>query len=263
LAVKNRYDPHKEVIDMNRFEDRVILITGAASGIGRASAIRLAQEGGKIVCVDIQQEAVEETAAEIRKNGEALALVCDVSEPESVNETVSKAVSHFGKLNGLCNIAGILAFENTVDVTLEDWNRIIAVNLTGTFLMCQAALPHLLETKGPIVNMSSTAALAGHPWTAAYAASKGGILALTYTLAIEYGRKGVRTNALCPGAVMTPIQQAFKYPEGSDESLLEKIMPFDDFRPPEDVAGAVAFLASDDSIHMNGSALRIDGGMLS
>ena len=249
---------------MNRFEDRVLLVTGAASGIGRASAIRMAQEGGKIVCVDIQQGAVNETADEIRKiNGEALALICDVSDPGSVKKTVTKAVSHFGELNGLCNIAGILAFENTADVKLADWNRIIAVNLTGTFLMCQAALPHLLETKGPIVNMSSTAALAGHPWTAAYSASKGGILALTYTLAIEYGRKGVRANALCPGAVMTPIQQAFKYPEGVDESLLAKIMPFDDFRPPEDVAGAVAFLASDDSIHMNGSALRIDGGMLS
>ncbi len=249
---------------MKRFEDRVVLVTGAASGIGRASAIRMAREGGRIVCVDVQQEAVQTTADEIRSNGgEALALVCDVSNPEAVKETVSQAVSHFGKLNGLCNIAGILAFANTMEVTLEDWNRILAVNLTGTFIMCQQALPHLLETKGPIVNMSSTAALAGHPWTAAYSASKGGILALTYTLAIEYGRKGVRTNALCPGAITTPIQQAFAFPEGSDESLLERIMPFDDFAPAENAASAVAFLASDDSLHINGTALRIDGGMLS
>ena len=249
---------------MKRFEDRVLLVTGAASGIGRASAMRLAREGGRIVCVDVQQEGLETAVEEIRHlGGQALALVCDVSDPEAVRETVARAVSHFGRLNGLCNIAGILAFANTVEVTLEDWNHILAVNLTGTFLMCREALPHLLATKGPIVNMSSTAALSGHPWTAAYSASKGGILALTYTLAIEYGRQGVRTNALCPGAVTTPIQQAFYFPEGSDHSLLERIVPFDDFRPPEDVAGAVAFLASDDSLHINGTALRIDGGMLS
>ena len=249
---------------MERFKDRVILITGAASGIGRASAIRISQEGGTIVCADIQVDAVNDTVEQIKKNnGDALALVCDVSNEDAVNDTVAKAVSHYGKLNGLCNIAGILAFENTHEVKLADWNRIITINLTGTFLMCKAALPHLLETKGSIVNMSSTAALAGHPWTAAYSASKGGILALTYTLAIEYGRKGVRTNALCPGAVSTPIQQAFRFPDGCDTTLLERITPFDTFRPPEDVAGAVAFLASDDSIHINGTALRIDGGMLS
>ncbi len=249
---------------MERFKDRVVLITGAASGIGKASAIRIAEEGGSVVCADIQEDAVNSTVDEIKKNnGDALALICDVGDPQSINDTVAKAVSHYGRLNGLCNIAGILAFENTHDTTLDDWNRIININLTGTFLMCKAALPHLLETKGPIVNMSSTAALAGHPWTAAYSASKGGILALTYTLAIEYGRKGVRTNALCPGSITTPIQQQFRFPDGCDESLLERIAPFDDFSPPENAASSVAFLASDDSLHINGTALRIDGGMLS
>jgi NAD(P)-dependent dehydrogenase (short-subunit alcohol dehydrogenase family) len=248
---------------MKRFENRVVLVTGAASGIGRASAIRMASEGGKIVCADIQKDGLESVVKDIQNNnGDALALICDISNPANVKETVSKAVSHFGKLNVLCNIAGILAFENTVDVKLDDWNKMLTVNLTGTFLMCQAALPHLLENGGAIVNMSSTAALSGHPWTAAYSATKGGILALTYTLAVEYGKKGVRTNALCPGAVSTPMHEVFKFPEGADESLLQRILPLDTFRPPEDAASVVAFLGSDDSIHINGAALRVDGGML-
>ncbi len=248
---------------MKRFENRVVLVTGAASGIGRASAVRMASEGGNIVCADIQEDGLVSVVEEIEKNGgEALAAICNIGDPKAVTKTMEKTISAYHKLDVLCNIAGMLAFENSVDVKLEDWNNILAVNLTGTFLMCQAALPHLLENGGAIVNMSSTAALAGHPWTAAYSASKGGILALTYTMAVEYGRKGVRTNALCPGSVQTPIQQAFKFPEGADESLLQRIMPLDTFRPPEDAASAVAFLASDDSIHINGTALRIDGGML-
>ena len=171
--------------------------------------------------------------------------------------TVAAAVERYGRLDSLCNIAGILRFDNTHELTLEEWNEVIAVNLTGTFLMCQAALPHLLAARGTIVNMSSTAALAGHPWTAPYAASKGGILSLTLTLAVEYGRQGLRVNVLCP-----PIQNAFRFPEGVDQSLLERIMPFDKMRGPETVAAAVAFLASDDAAHINGTALRVDGGML-
>ncbi len=248
---------------MKRFEDRVILVTGAASGIGRASAVRMASEGGRIVCADVQKDGLASVVEEIKQSGgEALAVTCDIGDPKAVTDTMEKTISEYNKLDALCNIAGILDFENTADVKLEDWNKILTVNLTGTFLMCQAALPHLLKNGGAIVNMSSTAALAGHPWTAAYSASKGGILALTYTMAVEYGRKDVRTNALCPGSVQTPIQQAFKFPEGADESLLQRIMPLDKFRPAEDAASAVAFLASDDAIHINGTALRIDGGML-
>lgn len=249
---------------MRRFEDRVALVTGAASGIGRATTERLASEGARVACVDIDAEGAKLAAASVRALGsEGIALACDVSDASAVRASVTETVKTFGSLHVLCNIAGILRFEHSHEARLEDWNRILAVNLTGTFLMCQAAIPHLLATRGAIVNMSSTAALGGHAWTAAYSASKGGVLALTHTLAIEYGKQGLRVNAVCPGAVTTPIQRAFRLPEGADPKLLERILPFRGFAEPAEAAATIAFLASDDAIHVNGAALRVDGGMLS
>jgi len=247
---------------MQRFEAKVALVTGAASGIGKATAERLAAEGARVVCVDVQERALEDTAKGIReRGGEAVARLCDVSDPEAVRATVQATVDRFGALHTLCNIAGILRFEHTHEVSLADWNRVLAVNLTGTFLMCQAAIPRLLETRGSIVNVSSTAALKGHPWTAAYSASKGGVLALSYELAIEYGKQGLRVNAVCPGAVETPMHQAFRVPEGADAKLVNRIMPFVGFQGPDQAASAIAFLASDEATHVNGTMLRIDGAM--
>jgi len=249
---------------MKRFTDKVVLVTGAASGIGAAVARRIAQEGGKLAVVDIQLDAARKIAEELRATGgEALALACDVSDASAVRASVEQTVAHFGRLDGLCNSAGILKFENTIDIALEDWQQVLAVNLTGTFLMCQAALPHLLESKGAIANIASSSALMGQPWSAAYAASKGGVVSLTKTLAIEFGRKGVRSNSLCPGGIDTPIQKAFAFPEGCDQSLLKRILPFNGMKYPDSVASAVAFLLSDDADHVNGVELRIDGGTLS
>jgi NAD(P)-dependent dehydrogenase (short-subunit alcohol dehydrogenase family) len=249
---------------MERLRGRNALVTGAASGIGKATAERLAAEGGHVLCTDVQSDAVEATAAGIRTaGGVATARVCDVSDPAAVAATVRAAVDELGALHALCNIAGILRFVHTHEETLEDWNRILTVNLTGTFLMCRAAIPHLLATRGVIVNMSSTAALKAHPWTSAYSASKGGVLAFTYGLAIEYGQQGLRVNAVCPGGIETPIQGAFALPEGADPKLLRRILPFDGMRAPEDVASAIAFLVSDDARHVNGSMLRVDGAMCS
>jgi len=248
---------------MNRFEDRVVIVTGAAGGIGQASAERIAQESGRVVCVDVQSEAVELTAKQIRESGgEAIAVTCDVSDPAAVTSTVARAIAEYGKLDSLCNIAGILHFDNTHELTLEKWNKVLAVNLTGAFLMSQTALPHLLATRGNIVNMSSTAGIAGHPWTAAYSASKGGLLALTYTFAVEYGKQGLRANAICPGSIKTAMHDQFQLPEGADGKLLYRIMPLDTFRGPEAAASLVAFLASDDAAHINGESVRVDGGTL-
>ena len=248
---------------MMRFEDKVVLVTGAASGIGRASAERMASEGARIACVDLQAEALERSAERVRKLGsEALALVCDVSDPAAVRETVARAVSELGGLDSLCNIAGILHFDHTHELSLEKWSRVLAVNLTGTFLMSQTALPHLLAGGGNLVNMASTAALAGHAWTAAYSASKGGVLSFTRTLAVEYGKQGLRANSVCPGSVSTPMHQVFRLPDGADPKLLERIMPLDEFRGPEAAAAVVAFLASDDAAHINGEHIRVDGGTL-
>jgi len=247
----------------DRFTDKVVLVTGAAGGIGKASAERIAAEGGKVVCVDVQRDATDLTAKEINSaGGTAIALTCDVSDAGQVKATVDDALAEYGQLDSLCHIAGILHFDNTLDLTLEKWNRILAVNLTGTFLICQAALPALLDGGGSIVNMASTAGLSGHPWTAAYSASKGGVIAFTRTLAVEFGKRGVRANSVCPGSVKTAMHEQFRLPEGADAKLLHRIMPLDTFRGPETAAALVAFLASDDAAHINGEEIRVDGGTL-
>jgi NAD(P)-dependent dehydrogenase (short-subunit alcohol dehydrogenase family) len=180
----------------------VAVVTGAGSGIGRAVAERLAEEGARVVCADVQAEAVQDVAKRIRERGaEAEAVPCDVAEPSSAPALIGASLERFGAIHVLCNIAGILRFGHTHEFSLEHWNRILAVNLTGTFLLCREAIPHLLRTRGTIVNMASTAAMAGSPWTAAYSASKGGVLALTYSLAVEYGSRGsARTRCVRAGS---------------------------------------------------------------
>jgi NAD(P)-dependent dehydrogenase (short-subunit alcohol dehydrogenase family) len=249
---------------MRRFEDKVVLVTGAASGIGRATALRVAEEGASVVCADLQAEAAQETAKLAEEHGgRALALTCDVSRPEDVEATFEAALERFGKLDSLCHIAGFLRMDNFHEISLEDWNRVISVNLTGTMLVCRAAIPHLLETSGNIVTASSTSALAGLAWGSAYAASKGGVLALTRTIAVEYGRQGIRANAVCPGSIKTPMTSGLGMPEGVDLSLIQRAMPLDRPRGPETVAGVIAMLASDDGAHINGEFIRVDGGTLS
>jgi len=248
---------------MDRFKDLVVLLTGAASGIGKASILRMAEEGAAVVCADIQSEAAEATAKEARELGaNAIAVSVDVSDPESAKNAIAAAISEFGRIDSLCNIAGILRFDHTHELTLENWNQILAVNLTGTFLMTQAALPHLLESQAAMVNMASTAGLAGQPWSAAYSASKGGVLSFTRSIAVEYGKQGMRANSVSPGGILTPIQNEFHLPEGADEKLLLRIMPLDKMREAGAAAAVVAFLASPDSIHINGETIRVDGGTL-
>jgi NAD(P)-dependent dehydrogenase (short-subunit alcohol dehydrogenase family) len=242
---------------VRRFEGRAALVTGAGSGIGRATCVRLAAEGARVACADVDAAAAEKTAGEVG----GLALACDVSREADVERAVAETVARFGGLDVLVSCAGILRFVHTHEETLEAWNRILAVNLTGTFLACRAALPHLIARRGAIVLMSSTAALKAHPWAAAYSASKGGVQALTYELAVEYGKRGVRVNCVCAGAIETPIKQAFALPDGADPKLLNRILPLTRFGPPEDCAAAIAFLASDDARHVNGEFLRVDDAM--
>ena len=232
---------------MRRFEDRVALVTGAASGIGRATCERLASEGASLVCADVQAEA----------------SLCDVSDPAQVRATVQLAIDRFGRLDVLCNIAGILLMQHAHETTLEQWRRVLDVNLTGTFLMSVAALPHLLAARGNIVNASSTSALAGLPYGAAYGASKGGVLALTRTFAIEYGKQGLRANAVCPGSIQTPMTTRNMLPKDADMKLILRASALDKPRGPETVAGVIAMLASDDGAHINGESIRIDGATLS
>lgn len=248
---------------MRRFEGRSIFVSGAASGIGRATAERFGQEGGKVVCADVNLPGAEETAAAIRAaGGEAFALPCDVTSPGAVTEAIAETVRRNGGLYALANVAGNGFFRRTTETTLDEWNRMIAVNLTGQFLTCKEAIPHVLKAKGAIINTASVAGLKSHPYSAAYCASKGGVVQLTRALAVEYGRKDVRINCICPGGVETPLISKFTLPEGVSQQALTRIMPLGRMGKPAEVAGTIAFLASDDAAYVNGATIVVDGGMI-
>lgn len=252
---------------LERFSDRVVIVTGAASGIGKATAARLASEGAKVLASDITADALEASVTEANAGasagGEVLAHVADISDETQAAGTIEAAIGQWGNLHALCNIAGMLRTVRTHECDLDTWNKIIGVNLTGTFLMCRAALPHLIDSKGNIVNAASTSSFFGHPWMAAYASSKGAIAAFTQSLAVEYCKDGVRVNAIAPGSVTSGITDSVEFPTDltRDESkLVRRLMSPTGFGDPADVAGVVAMLASDDGKHITGEVIRIDGG---
>jgi NAD(P)-dependent dehydrogenase (short-subunit alcohol dehydrogenase family) len=246
-----------------RFEGRTAIVTGAGSGIGRATAVRLAAEGAAVACLDVVEKGLEETVESIGSTGaRAVAYRCDVTDESGVIETVGRVAQALGRPSVLCNVAGIGAFSHTVDMPLALWDRILAVNLTGTFLMARAALPSMLEAKdGSIVNVASNAGLMGSPWSAAYSASKGGVVLFTKALAVEYAGRGVRVNAVAPGGVQTPLVENFSVPEGGDPKLLHRIMSRMGFSTPEQIAAAIAFIGSDESAYTTGAILSVDGGL--
>ena len=248
---------------LKRFEGRVALVSGAASGIGRATAERLAREGAQVVCTDVAAEGLEEMVQSCREEGLSVEpRVCDVSDEAQVEATLAHVISTHGRLDVECNIAGILHMAHTHEIALEEWERVLRINLTGTFLMCRAAIPHLLETGGTILNTSSTAALAGLPYGSCYGATKGGVQAFTRAIAVEYGKQGLRANCVCPGSVQTGMTSRSNMPENMDVSLIQRIMPLDKPRGPETVAAVIALLCSDDGAHINGEEIRVDGGTL-
>ena len=216
-----------------------------------------------MACLDVARATAEKTAAEIAAAGAtARAYQVDVADPASVRAAVSAAARDLRRPSVLVNCAGIGKFANAHEMPFEDWSRIIAVNLTGTFLMSQAVLPHLLDGGGNIVNIASNAGLMGQPYSAAYCASKGGVVQLTRALADEYLHRGVRVNAIAPGGIATPLQDAFRQlPEGADPKLLAKLRTPLGNSQPEEIASLIAFVASDEGRFMTGSIVSIDGGL--
>lgn len=248
---------------MRRFEGRVAFVTGAAAGIGRATAVRLASEGASLHLIDLAEEGLAETARLCREQGAQVAHArCDVTREAEIQANVQACVERFGRLDVLCNIAGIILLQHFDRITVDQFRKVLEVNLVGTFMLCQAALPHLLATRGAIVNTSSTSALAGLPYGSAYGTSKGGVSALTRTLAVEFGKKGLRCNAVNPGSIKTAMSGQGIMPESPDMQLMARTMSLSKPQGPEVVAAVIAMLASDDGIHINGEEIRVDGGTL-
>lgn len=250
---------------LRRFDGKNILITGAASGIGRASAIRFAEEGGNVALLDVNEAGLASTAAECQKHGgKVFTTLCDVTSYENVNAAVDAGAEALGGIHVLAHIAGVLKTFHTHEMKPEDWHRIVGINLHGTFYVNQAALRHLLKNKhSAIVNMSSTSAIGKHPWMAAYAASKGGVISFTRSLYIEYAKQGLRANCLVGGGFTTGLHAEFKIPEGGNPQLMAGAMPLGRMVGPEYAASVIVFLASDDARYINGTEIRADGGALS
>ncbi len=246
-----------------RFEAKRVLITGAASGIGRATALLFAAEGARVGCADLNFDGSKATVEEIEKaGGRGVALACDVSLIEDARRSVAESVEQLGGLDVLCNVAGMAGFAHSEELAPELWNRFMGVNLNGTFFMSQAALPHLLASSGSsIVNVASLAGLRGQAYCAAYCASKAGVVGLTRSMAIEYLKRGLRVNCVCPGAVKTPLISGIQLPEEFDPEFVTRLQIGAHFCEPEEVSETIAFLASDAASSINGVALSVDGGV--
>jgi NAD(P)-dependent dehydrogenase (short-subunit alcohol dehydrogenase family) len=216
-----------------------------------------------VACTDINVPGLDETVERIEKGGgRALAIESDVADVDSARAAVATCVEALGKPNVLCNIAGIGGFVHTEELSVEQWERVLGVNLNGTFYMTHASLPYLLERPGnSIVNVASLAGLIGQAYCASYCASKWGVVGLTKALAVEYVKRGLRVNCVCPGGVQTAILGSFIPPEGADPGLLGRLSLLSGFTQPEEVADAVAYLASDAAASVTGVALPIDRGV--
>ncbi|MCY3578591.1 MAG: SDR family NAD(P)-dependent oxidoreductase [bacterium] len=244
-----------------RFAGKVALITGAGSGIGQATAVRLAEEGAIAVGSDINAAGLEETAGMIGEGADFRSAVSDVRSRDACHELVASVVAEHGRLDVLCNIAGVARGHRVGDVDQEVWDLIFGVNVEGVFWMSQAALPHLEQSSGCIVNMASNAGLMGQAYTVPYCASKGAVIQITKAMAMETTRTGVRINAIAPGGVETNLAVSFGFPDNPDMELMGRYMGMRGMSQADDIASAVAYLASDEAHRIHGAVLSIDAGL--
>ena len=237
---------------MARFEGKVLLVTGGGSGIGAATARRFAAEGGRVAVADVNLSAAEQVAAELDGS---IAVACDVSDEESVLAAVGAAREALGRIDCVFNCAGYVRFVPLNELSLQEWNRMLAIHLTGTFLVCKAALPLLGEAGGgAIVNMASASAQLARPHLAAYAAAKGGVIAFSRQLALDAHEYGVRVNTIAPGSVGTPLLSGVYEPGAVPHAIQPRIAD------PDEIASAVCFLLSDDASFVTAALLPADGG---
>jgi len=250
---------------MMRFEGKVVIVTGAGSGIGKAAATLFAGEGGMVALLDLDSKGVEETSNAItHQGGDALPLVCDVIDEQGVSNAVEQILQHYNRIDVLCNNAGIELSKPLVQTEGHEWDRVLAVNLKGMFLLSKHVLPHMISSGGgAVVNTSSISGLLGWPDSSAYCASKGGVIQLTREMAVEYGPQHIRVNCICPGTTVTPMTDRLlgleEDPEGTALSI-RAMHPLGRFAQPEEIARAMLFLASEEASFVTGAVLPVDGG---
>jgi NAD(P)-dependent dehydrogenase (short-subunit alcohol dehydrogenase family) len=251
-----------DAVRPRRFAGRRALVTGAASGIGRACAERLAAEGAVLALADRDAAGLAATAGRLGRAGHGDPAVheVDLGTAAGCREAADAAVRTLGGLDVLVHAAGIGHAARLEDVREADWSRVIAVNLSSVFFLTQAALPALLDGGGAVVHVASSAGLVGQAYTAPYAAAKAGVVSLVRSMGLELARRGVRVNCVCPGGVDTPLARAVRFPDDAESDLVQRLVPLLPLGRPEEVAAAVAWLASDEARYATGSALVLDGG---
>jgi len=244
------------------FRGKVALVTGSASGIGRATAMKFAERGARVVVADVDKAGGEQTVRMIKDcNGEAIFVTTDVSKEVEVAALIDKTIETYGRLDFAANNAGIEGKPaSTVDLASGDFDHVISVNLRGVWLCMKYELPHLLEHGGAIVNTSSVAGLVGFTGSPAYVASKHGVIGLTKTAALEYSKQGVRVNAISPGVIMTPMIERVAAENKDVLGALEAMHPIGRIGSPEEVANAVVYLCSNEASFITGVILPVDGG---
>lgn len=242
---------------MTSLHDKVALVTGASAGLGAAVAQLFAERGAKVFGIARDADRMAAVFAEVP--GGRYAPV-DVTSSAACRDAVAQCVAAFGRLDVLVNVAGFHQMRHTTSVTDEDWERDLAVNLSGPFYLCRAALPHLLETGGNIVNVASIAGVEGEVYSAGYCAAKHGLVGLTRALAVEYTKERIRVNCVCPGGMPTAQTTEFTAPDNADWDLILRIASPRGFAETVDVAKAIAFLASDDAAAIHGAVYRVDNG---
>ncbi|WP_326546182.1 SDR family oxidoreductase [Mycolicibacterium sp. ND9-15] len=242
---------------MTRLSGKVALVTGASAGLGAAVAQLFAQRGATVFGIARDAERMASVFDEV-PGGRFVSV--DVTSPQACRDAVAECVEAFGRLDVLVNVAGFHQMRHTTTVTDEEWDRDLAVNLNGPFYLCRAALPHLLETAGNIVNVTSIAGVEGEVYSAGYCAAKHGLVGLTRALAVEYTKEKIRVNAVCPGGMPTAQTTEFTAPDNADWDLIMRIASPRGFSDTIDVAKAIAFLASDDAAAVHGAVYRVDNG---
>jgi len=245
-------------------ESKVALVTGAASGIGKAAAIAFARKGAKVAIVDANAKGAEETAALLNANGgNAIGLACDVRAESQVESMVAQVVRRYGRLDCAFNNAGVgPTRKRLAELTMEEWNGVIAINLTGLWLCMKYELRQMLtQGSGAIVNTSSAAGIVGVPRAGEYAASKHGVVGITKTAALEYAKKGIRANCICPGSTLTAMSEAEFAPEPLRRGLHEAVHPLGRIGTAQEIAEAAVWLCSDEASFVTGLVMPVDGGL--